>query len=31
LPFDPLGIPFLFEGTLPDFNIGTNKGETCAP
>ncbi len=24
-------IPFLFEGTLPDFNIGTNGGETCAP
>jgi hypothetical protein len=23
-------IPFLFEGTLPDFNIGTNNGETCA-
>jgi len=22
-------IPFLFEGTLPDFNIGTNNGETC--
>ncbi len=22
-------IPFLFEGTLPDFNIGTNGGETC--
>lgn len=25
------GIPFLFEGTLPDFNIGTNLGTTCAP
>lgn len=25
------GIPFLFEGTLPDFNIGTNMGSTCAP
>lgn len=25
------GIPFLFEGTLPDFNIGTNIGTTCAP
>ena len=25
------GIPFLFEGTLPDFNIGTNMGTTCAP
>ncbi len=24
-------IPFLFEGVLPDFNIGTNGGETCAP
>jgi formiminoglutamase len=24
-------IPFLFEGTLPDFNIGTNNGTTCAP
>jgi len=23
-------IPFLFEGTLPDFNIGTNAGTTCA-
>ena len=23
-------IPFLFEGTLPDFNIGTNLGTTCA-
>ena len=23
--------PFLFEGNLPDFNIGTNNGETCAP
>lgn len=22
-------IPFLFEGTLPDFNIGTNNGATC--
>ncbi len=22
-------IPFLFEGTLPDFNIGTDKGATC--
>ncbi|MEO4042868.1 N-formylglutamate deformylase [Hoeflea sp. CAU 1731] len=22
-------IPFLFEGTLPDFNIGTNRGTTC--
>lgn len=24
------GIPFLFDGTLPDFNIGTNWGATCA-
>lgn len=24
-------IPFLFEGTLPDFNIGTNSGASCAP
>ena len=24
-------IPHLFEGTLPDFNIGTNGGTTCAP
>lgn len=24
-------IPFLFEGVLPDFNIGTNDGRTCAP
>lgn len=23
-------IPFLFEGTLPDFNIGTDGGRTCA-
>lgn len=23
-------IPFLFEGTLPDFNIGTDNGLTCA-
>lgn len=23
-------IPFLFEGTLPDMNIGTNNGVTCA-
>ena len=22
-------IPFLFDGTLPDFNIGTNQGVTC--
>ncbi|WP_299030866.1 N-formylglutamate deformylase [uncultured Sulfitobacter sp.] len=22
-------IPYLFEGTLPDFNIGTNLGSTC--
>jgi N-formylglutamate deformylase len=24
-------IPFLFDGRLPDFNIGTNGGRTCAP
>ena len=24
-------IPFLFDGTLPIFNIGTNGGTTCAP
>lgn len=24
-------IPFLFEGTLPDFNIGTDDGRTCDP
>lgn len=24
-------IPFLFDGKLPDFNIGTNNGVTCAP
>jgi N-formylglutamate deformylase len=24
-------VPFLFEGTLPDFNIGTDNGKTCAP
>lgn len=24
-------IPFLFEGRLPDFNIGSNNGTTCAP
>ena len=24
-------IPFLFDGTLADFNIGTNGGVTCAP
>ncbi|MCX7560256.1 N-formylglutamate deformylase [Sulfitobacter sp. F26204] len=24
-------IPFLFDGVLPDFNIGTNVGATCAP
>ncbi|MDP5219971.1 N-formylglutamate deformylase [Ruegeria sp. 2205SS24-7] len=24
-------IPFLFDGTLPDFNIGTNERTTCAP
>jgi len=24
-------IPYLFEGVLPDFNIGTNDGASCAP
>ncbi|MGE6742626.1 N-formylglutamate deformylase [Allorhizobium pseudoryzae] len=24
-------IPFLFDGRLPDFNIGTNSSTTCAP
>jgi len=24
-------IPFLFEGTLPDLNVGTADGESCAP
>tara|TARA_R110002124_G_scaffold63660_1_gene174352 strand:+ start:42 stop:824 length:783 start_codon:yes stop_codon:yes gene_type:complete len=24
-------IPFLFDGVLPNFNIGTNGGTTCAP
>lgn len=24
-------IPFLFDGTLPDFNIGTNSGASCDP
>ncbi|MCH8467048.1 MAG: N-formylglutamate deformylase [Roseinatronobacter sp.] len=24
-------IPFLFEGRLPDLNIGTNRGQSCAP
>jgi len=24
-------IPFLFAGTLPDFNVGTNGGASCAP
>lgn len=24
-------IPFLFDGTLPDFNVGTNDGRTCTP
>ncbi len=24
-------VPFLFEGALPDFNLGTNNGTTCAP
>lgn len=24
-------IPFLFQGKLPDFNIGTNEGNSCSP
>ncbi len=24
-------IPYLFSGTLPDLNIGTNEGRTCSP
>lgn len=24
-------VPFLFDGVLPDFNIGTNSGASCAP
>ncbi len=24
-------IPFLFDGTLPDFNVGTDNGRTCSP
>jgi N-formylglutamate deformylase len=24
-------IPFLFDGVLPDFNIGTNEGKSCDP
>ena len=24
-------IPFLFEGRLPDFNVGTDNGRTCSP
>jgi formiminoglutamase len=24
-------IPFLFDGTLPDFNVGTAEGTSCAP
>ena len=24
-------LPFLFAGTLPDFNVGTDHGRTCAP
>lgn len=27
----PSRCPFLFDGRLPDFNIGTNNGTTCAP
>lgn len=24
-------VPYLFDGRLPDFNVGTNDGATCAP
>ncbi len=24
-------VPYLFDGILPDFNIGTNSGKSCAP
>lgn len=24
-------VPYLFDGALPDFNIGTKSGETCSP
>lgn len=24
-------IPYLFDGVLPDFNIGSNEGKTCSP
>jgi len=24
-------VPYLFEGQLPDFNIGTNSGQSCSP
>ena len=24
-------VPYLFDGRLPDFNIGTNSGESCSP
>jgi formiminoglutamase len=24
-------VPYLFEGRLPDFNIGTNSGQSCSP
>jgi N-formylglutamate deformylase len=30
-PFDPLGDSRLFDGELPNFNIGTNSGATCDP
>lgn len=29
MPLDPLAIPFLFEGKLPDFNVGTDMTKTC--
>jgi N-formylglutamate deformylase len=27
----PAQVPMFFEGTLPDFNMGTNGGEACSP
>ena len=29
--FDPRRVPFLFEGRLPDLNLGTAVGASCAP
>jgi len=27
----PAQVPMFFDGTLPDFNLGTNAGQACAP